>query len=70
MFERQTTELLSTEVHGNVILADIVFHAVGRGSGVAVSQANFQLFTIRDGMFVKWEVFFDRREAEAAVAVD
>jgi ketosteroid isomerase-like protein len=69
MFERQTTELLSTEVHGNVILADIVFHAVGKGSGVEVSQANFQLFTIRDGVFVKWEVFFDRKEAEAAVAV-
>ena len=68
MFERQTTELLSTEVHGSVILAEIIFHAVGKGSGVEVSQANYQLFTFRDGRFAKWEVFFDRNEAEAALA--
>ena len=68
MFERQTTELLAAEVHGSVILAKIVFHAVGKGSGVEVSQTNFQLFTIRDGLFVKWEVFFNQAEAEAAVA--
>ena len=69
MFERQEIELVATEVHGNMILADLILHAVGKGSGVEVSQANFQLFTIRDGVFVKWEVFFDRNEAEAAVAV-
>ena len=66
MFERQEIELVATEVHGNMILADLILHAVGKGSGVEVSQANFQLFTIRDGTFVKWEVFFDRKEAEAA----
>ena len=70
MFERQTVELLSTEVHGNVVLADLIFHAMGRGSGVEVSQAVFQVFTWRDGMVVKWEVFFDRKEAKAAVAGD
>ena len=69
MFERQTTEVLSTEVHGNVILADLAFNAVGKGSGVPVNQATFQLFTIRGGMFVKWEVFFDRKEALAAALV-
>ena len=69
MFERQTTELIATEVHGNVILAELIFNAVGKGSGVEVSQRNFQLFTVRDGLFVKWEVFFDRKEAEAAAAV-
>src|SRR4051812_21240906 len=68
MFERQTLELLSTEIHGNVILADLVLRAVGKDSGVEVSQAIFQLFTWRDGMFVKWEVFLDRQDAEAAVA--
>jgi ketosteroid isomerase-like protein len=68
MFERQTIELHATEVHGNVILADLTFHAVGKGSGVEVSQANYQLFTFRDGRFAKWEVFFDRNEAEAALA--
>ena len=67
MFERQEIELVATEVHGNRILADLILHAVGRGSGVEVSQANFQLFTIRDGTIVKWEVFIDRKEAEAAV---
>jgi ketosteroid isomerase-like protein len=67
MFERQELELIATEARGNVILADLILHAVGKGSGVEVSQANFQLFTIRDGIFVKWEVFFDRKEAEAAV---
>ena len=67
MFERQEIELVATEVHGNMILADLILHAVGKGSGVEVSQANFQLFTIRDGTFVKWEVFYDRKEAEAAV---
>ena len=68
IFERQTTELLSTEVHGNVILADLIFHAKGKGSGIEVSQAVFHLFTMRDGMIVKWEVFLDRKEAEAALA--
>jgi ketosteroid isomerase-like protein len=69
MFERQMTKLHATEVHGNVILAELTFQAVGKGSGVGVSQTNFQLFTVRDGMFVKWEVFFDRKDAEAAAAV-
>lgn len=68
MFERQRIELLSTEIHGNVILADLIFHAVGKGSGVEVSQTNFQNFTFRSGMVVKWEVFFDREDAERAAA--
>ena len=68
MFERQTIKLRSTEIHESVILAKTDFHAVGKGSGVEVSQTTFQLFTIRGGAFVKWEVFFDQNEAEAALA--
>src|SRR4051794_10923565 len=37
MFERQTTELLATEIHGDVILVELIFNAVGKGSGVEVS---------------------------------
>ena len=68
MFERQNLEVLSTEIHDDVILVDLVFHAVGKGSGIELRQRNFQLFRIRDGMLVKWEVFFDREDAERAVA--
>ncbi len=67
-FERQTIELLSTETYGNLILVKPIFHAVGKSSGVEISQPNFQLLAFNDGMVVKWEVFFDRMEAERAAA--
>lgn len=62
-FENQTLELLSTEMIGGVILADVMFRAVGASSGAEVTQRTFQLFTVRGGSLVRWEVFLDRDEA-------
>jgi hypothetical protein len=39
----------------------------GSGSGVAVSEPVFQLFTLRQGLIVRQEDFLDRSEALEAV---
>jgi uncharacterized protein len=35
----------------------------GKGSGIEIDQAVYALFTLRDGMIVRWEAFLDRPEA-------
>jgi ketosteroid isomerase-like protein len=41
--------------------------AEGKGSGVPVENRTAHVFTIRDGVFVRWKVYADRGEAlEAA----
>jgi len=66
LFERQHGEILETAVHGDRILVHVNFTAVGRGSGIELEQDGWQLWTIRDGLAAKLEVFLDRGEALAA----
>jgi ketosteroid isomerase-like protein len=52
---------------GDHVVQPILFRGRGRGSGIEVENRFFQVFTIKDGLAVRWEEFTDRSEAlEAA----
>jgi ketosteroid isomerase-like protein len=52
---------------GDRILVLIRWKGHGRGSGVAVEAAGAHLWTLRDGLVVRFEVYRDRDEARAAL---
>jgi ketosteroid isomerase-like protein len=53
---------------GNVFLVTAQQKGSGSGSGVAVAQKVFQLFTLRDGLVLRQEDFVDFDEAMRAAA--
>ena len=51
------------------VLAFVVAHAVGRGSGVAVTLPLANIWTIEDGRVKRFEMFIDRAEALKAAGL-
>ena len=51
---------------GEQVLVELVQHARGKGSGVAVEGHIWHLWTVREGRAVRLEMFGDRDEALAA----
>jgi ketosteroid isomerase-like protein len=49
------------------ILAMIRWSGRGKGSGVAIGSEGAHLWTFRDGLVVRYEVYRDREEARAAL---
>jgi len=66
VFERQTAEILGITIHGDRLLVHARFAGSFSGSGIELEQDGWQLWTIRDGLGVKLEVFPDRDEAMKA----
>jgi len=62
-----TTEALDYEQLGERVLVEMRVRARGGVSGVATELGLTQLWTIRDGMVVRYEVFPDREQARAAI---
>jgi ketosteroid isomerase-like protein len=54
---------------GDKILVTVEQKGHGSGSGVAVSQTVFQLFTFRRGLVIRQEDFLDRSQALAAAGL-
>jgi ketosteroid isomerase-like protein len=55
------------DVDGERVLVFVHATAEGKGTGVPVENRTAHVFTIRDGVFVRWKVYADRAEAlEAA----
>jgi ketosteroid isomerase-like protein len=54
---------------GDHVILTILFRGRGRGSGIEVEARYFQVFTLRDGLTVRWEEFADRAEALEAVGL-
>jgi ketosteroid isomerase-like protein len=53
---------------GNVVIAIAHDRGVGRGSGAEVTRTFAQVWTIEDGLVVRWTAYPDRESAIAAVA--
>jgi ketosteroid isomerase-like protein len=53
---------------GDRILVLIRWKGRGKGSGVEMEAEGAHLWTFRDGLVVKYEVYRDRHEARAALA--
>jgi ketosteroid isomerase-like protein len=60
-------ELQNLSEHGDALVADVLVHAEGRGSGASTAMPSFQLIRVEDGLVRSIEGYASREEAEAAV---
>jgi ketosteroid isomerase-like protein len=68
VFENMRYELVSLEDHGEALVADIVVHVEGRGSGATGSVPVTQVLWFEDGLARRIRGFSDREEALRAVS--
>jgi ketosteroid isomerase-like protein len=55
------------EIGDDTVLAKIETNLRGAGSGLDVSFTQWWIFGIRDGRFVRWQLYYDRDSALEAV---
>ena len=65
-------EIRSIEISddGDTALVESVVRATGSQSGLALTQEGFQVWTLREGRFVRCAAFIDRDEACEAAGFD
>ena len=66
IFEQQKASIVGITTHGDRLLVHAKFRGSFAGSGIELEQDGWQLWTIRDGLAAKLEVFLDRDKAVAA----
>ena len=54
---------------GDKVLALVRVSARGKASGVPFEHENGQVFTLRDGRIVRWEIYWNRVEARKAAGL-
>jgi ketosteroid isomerase-like protein len=62
-FQYEPEELIDC---GDAVLARVMLHGVGRGSGAKLEQRVFQVYEVRDGQIVSVRVFSDEADARSA----
>lgn len=67
MFVSQASEPLEIIESGDRVLVVARVSARGAASGLEVEQVNFHLWTVADGLAIRFEVFSERAEAMAAL---
>lgn len=65
-FEHIRYELRGLHVFGSAVVAELVFHAEGRGSGIPVENEIWHVLHLHDGRIGRIEVFLTRDEALVA----
>ena len=55
---------------GGKVLVTVTFRGHGRGSGMDAERTEFHLWTLADGVPVRFEWFYQREQALAAAGVD
>jgi ketosteroid isomerase-like protein len=53
---------------GEWVLARVTYHGRGQGSSVEIQQPSWELSEWRDGLCVRYEVYWDGEQGEAAFA--
>ena len=61
-------ELVELSDHGDALLAEVLIHVEGRGSGAPSSLRAFQVIRLEDGLIRHVEGYLDRDRALAALA--
>ena len=68
-FDRQRTEPLSFEVHGNKVLVRQRFSALGAESGIELDVDSWAVFTLdEDGLVARAQMYLRHEEGEARKA--
>jgi hypothetical protein len=67
IFEDQTAAPLELIEEGNRVLVVARVHARAGGSGIEIDQVVYHLFTIEDGLAVRFSAHIERNEALAAL---
>lgn len=62
-WESWTIEELDSRAVGDTVIAKVRRIGIGKGSGVRVEDEVFQLWTLRGGRIIRFEVIPDEREA-------
>jgi ketosteroid isomerase-like protein len=69
IFDRQSIEVGEIRVNGDKVLAETVFEVRGRSSGIELANRGWQVWTVRDDLAVRVELFDDEAEALAAAGL-
>jgi ketosteroid isomerase-like protein len=65
-FESFSTDPEDFIAQGDQVLVPVIQRARGKGSGVEVEQRFFQVFTLRDGLVVRFDEYADEAAAREA----
>ncbi len=65
-FEASPEEIFDAE---DKVVVVVFQRGVGRASGIPVERRVAQVWTVRDGMAVRWQIFKDRAEALEAAGI-
>ena len=69
MFDRQALILGDIVVNGDKVLVETTFRVRGRSSGIELANRGWQVWTIRDDLAVRVELFDDEAAARAATGL-
>jgi ketosteroid isomerase-like protein len=64
-----TIEMLGASEEGELVFATAIQRGRGKGSGVPMESLVVFVFTVRDGVVARWQMFHDEEEARAAVGL-
>jgi ketosteroid isomerase-like protein len=62
-FEEFAVDPRDFQADGDRVLVHVTQRALGKGSGVEISQSFHQLFELRDGLVIRFEEFADEEDA-------
>jgi ketosteroid isomerase-like protein len=69
IFQSQRSDIQAIEINGGRVFVEMVFHAVGSGSGVELVTNGWQVWTFEEGLAVRVQNFLDREQARAAAGL-
>lgn len=69
MFDRQALILGDIVVNGDKVLVETTFRVRGRASGIELANRGWQVWTVRDDLAIRVELYDDEAAARAAAAL-
>jgi len=69
IFDRQAIEVGEVRVNGDKVLVETIFQARGRSSGIELQTRGWQVWTMRDDLAVKVELFDEEAPALAVAGL-
>ena len=70
MFDRQEIKVGEIQTNGEKVLVETTFRVRGRSSGIELENRGWQVWTVRDNLAVRVELYDEEAEALAAAGLD